>query len=360
MFKFVKIVGSLLFFCLSQAGTCYEEKKNFWEITEYLWNLGIAVTSCDVGPGDDPFIYFQTIGDHYSYQRDFGDKIPGSHLDSLYKVQPGDIVWLRSCFVPQFYKEILADLGAPIVLVINDGDDSFPSTFAREFDVEDLLDHKNIIHVFVQNCDYKGVSKKITHLPIGIDFHTLAYKGKEIYCGELPQSPLEQEKSLKKLLAKLEPTYLRKPKAFVDFQLCNSMRFADHGEDRATIFKILLSSNLIDYPPNRMKRSKLWETKGQYAFSISPHGWGLDCHRTWEDLVLGCIVIVKTSPLDPMYEGLPVVIVKDWKEVNEKNMLKWLDQYKDAFTNPDYRKKLTNAYWIEKIRAVRESHKKNC
>jgi len=48
----------------------------------------------------------------------------------------------------------------------------------------------------------------------------------------------------------------------------------------------------------RLQRHDLWKKKTTYAFSVSPHGNGLDCYRTWEDLVLGCIVIVKTSVLD--------------------------------------------------------------
>ena len=71
---------------------------------------------------------------------------------------------------------------------------------------------------------------------------------------------------------------------------------------------------------------------------------------------MGCIVIVKTSPLDPLYEGLPVVIVKDWSEVTSANLDKWLEQYKDAFTNPSYREKLTYKYWFSKI--LSKSYKK--
>ena len=121
-----------------------------------------------------------------------------------------------------------------------------------------------------------------------------------------------------------------------------------HGiENRTTIFNQLSKTGLVDYGP-LTSRSALWKKKGGYAFSISPHGRGLDCHRTWEDLVLGCIVIVKTSPLDLLYEGLPVVIVQDWNEVTEENLDKWLIQYHDAFTNPSYREKLTNVYWLNK------------
>jgi len=66
----------------------------------------------------------------------------------------------------------------------------------------------------------------------------------------------------------------------------------------------------------------------EYPFVISAAGNGLDCHRTWELLYLGSIVVTKTSPLDRLFDGLPVVIVEDWNEVGDKgNLAKWLQQY---------------------------------
>ena len=127
-------------------------------------------------------------------------------------------------------------------------------------------------------------------------------------------------------------------------------RYKKCGEDRTSIFNQLRSTGLIEYG-SWMSRARLWQTKGAYAFSISPHGNGLDCHRTWEDLALGCIVIVKSSSLDVLYEGLPVVIVNDWSEVTEENMRLWLTRYADAMTNPSYRERLTTHYWYSKIKS---------
>jgi hypothetical protein len=76
----------------------------------------------------------------------------------------------------------------------------------------------------------------------------------------------------------------------------------------------------------------------QHKYVISPHGNGLDCHRTWEALALGCIPIVRTSSLDPMFNGLPVLIVKEWSDVTAEVL--------DSFV-PDYLcvDKLKINYW---------------
>lgn len=339
----------LLLVSLLSGGSLQSEENPKWELTDFVWNLGMAA-SCDIGPDKDPRKLFP----------DYGDPAARLNKDAFEAIKSGDIVWVCAYCVPLFNEKFLPNIKVPFVLVISNGDESFPSQFVADFDVDKFIGNKNIVHIFAQNCDYKGSSGKVSHLPIGMDFHSVGYKGG--YWGETG-SPHEQEKRLKALLKEFQPTHLRKMRAFVDFQLNDSIRYGggnrhlQWGEDRTTIFQRLLRSGLIDFS-GRMNRSDLWKKKGEYAFSISPHGNGLDCHRTWEDLILGCIVIVKTSPLDPLYEGLPVVIVKDWGEVTQTNMEKWIKQYGDAFTNPTYREKLTNKYWLDKIREAAKPYKK--
>lgn len=310
---------------------------NLWNTTNYVWNLGIA-QHCNKGLNINPVKHFDS---EHKFDR------------TLYNnIQKGDVVFLRCRFVKQFNEQVLPFIQNSFILVICDGDESFPSNCGLPLNlIENFINNEQIIHIFAQNCVYNDLSDKVSHIPIGIDFHTIAYKGSG--WGEIG-TPKEQEICLNKILAELKPTYLRKKRAFVDFQLADTMhggfkRYLEFGEDRKSIFNLIIKTGLIDHSPNRMNRSKLWKIKGQYAFSVSPPGNGIDCHRTWEDLTLGCIVIVKTSPLDPIYEGLPVVIVKEWSEITEQNMENWANKYGDAFTNPTYREKLTNYYWLKKI-----------
>ena len=103
---------------------------------------------------------------------------------------------------------------------------------------------------------------------------------------------------------------------------------------------------------------KDWEP---YQFILSPQGAGLDCHRTWEALICGIIPIVKTSSIDELFKDLPVLIVKDWNDINEE-MLK--DNYQKISLkkeNGGYNmKKLYLDYWISKINEdfsqTRETH----
>lgn len=56
----------------------------------------------------------------------------------------------------------------------------------------------------------------------------------------------------------------------------------------------------------------------QYQFCVAPPGLGIDTHRTWEALMMGTIPIVLTSPLDSLYDDLPVLIVQDYSLITEK------------------------------------------
>lgn len=336
-----------LFFSLFTLALSATEYPVFdtWEVPEeFIWDLGLAA-KCDVGLNPNPMEYGKYWWHFHLNPKDF------DHLQS------GDRVWMKPDSVSQFCREILPKVQVPIVLVISGTDLSFPSESINDQELNSLISNANITHIFAVNNDYEGPSDKFSPIPIGIDFHSLAYVDRERdqRYNLTVRSPGEQALYLQEIISTLQPTYARKKRAFVDFQHSDTLgeghlkRYLKTQEDRKTIFSRLKETNLIDYGP-KISRDSLWKTKGEYAFSISPHGNGLDCIRTWEDLALGCIVIVKTSPLDPLYTGLPVVIVKDWDEVTEQNLNQWLAQYGDAFTNPEYREKITHRYWMNQIK----------
>ena len=90
-----------------------------------------------------------------------------------------------------------------------------------------------------------------------------------------------------------------------------------YGKDRIEAYSQIPHS-LMFYEPMKTQRINCWKNMIKYKYVISPHGNGLDCHRTWESLALGCIPIIKTSPLDRMFEGLPVLIVKNWSDITQE------------------------------------------
>ena len=59
---------------------------------------------------------------------------------------------------------------------------------------------------------------------------------------------------------------------------------------------------------------------------------------------------MKSSPLDSLYDGLPVVIVKDWSEVTYDFLQKTLFEYKEKHSNNEFRyEKLHKYYWVKML-----------
>lgn len=270
----------------------------------------------------------------------------GWNVQHYANMQQGDIAWVATYNLRLFEKHVLPHLKKKCILLVSQTDYLFPSESGIK-NWQKFINHPCIYHIFAQNCD--RVHPKITPIPIGIDFHSAAYKYKKGCWGETG-SVLEQEETLQDIQQSLPPIPLRRPYAFVDFQHADTLKngsrrryLAFNNEGRLDIFRKLQKLQVIDWGP-LMPRSQLWQTKGQYAFSISPPGNGMDCHRTWEDLALGCVVIVISTKIDPLYEGLPVIKVNSWLEVTQKNMQKWKREF--SFAKPEYSKKLYQSYWV--------------
>ena len=52
-----------------------------------------------------------------------------------------------------------------------------------------------------------------------------------------------------------------------------------------------------------------------YSFVLSPIGNGLDCHRTWEAIYLGCVPVVLCGSLSEEFtSNLPIFAVEDWSD----------------------------------------------
>ena len=81
----------------------------------------------------------------------------------------------------------------------------------------------------------------------------------------------------------------------------------------------------------------------KYKYVACPKGLGIDTHRTWESLYMGAIPIVLKSSISPVYEGLPVIQLDRWEELNEE--LLFIPE------NSSY-EKLDLDFWVTKILAA--------
>ena len=304
-----------------------------FEPTRWVWSRGLAL-SCDHN-GGTLFVRGQR-GARAPLRFDPRD---------FERVKDGDLVWMRLMALPQFLREALPRINAKFALLTGDEDWSIPGSFKG---AGELLDSPKLVHWFTQNLDSGGNHPKLHVLPIGLDFHTISNGAR---WGHEQATPAAQEAELEVLRSQMPPTEERLLSAHADFHF-NKRKDQVWGDDRDSVQRLLQDNPSVVFQAQKLKRIELWREKTRYAFVVSPHGNGLDCHRTWESLVLGNIVIVKRSSLDPLYEGLPVVIVDDWRDISPSNLKKWHGEHAAAFQRPEVLERLTTRYWIDRARRM--------
>jgi hypothetical protein len=253
----------------------------------------------------------------------------------------GCILYVCSTALIKF-KEIIGQIGYKFILVTGDSDITVPNDIFSADEFKDFIENDKIIHWFSQNCIEEH--SKLSKIPIGLDYHTL---GRYDHEWGSKMTGVEQEKELLSLKVDMKPFWERKLICYSNFHFHLSGKYCD--DRRIAIQEI--SKELIFFEDKKIKRIDSWKNQLEYAFVISPHGNGLDCHRTWEALCLGCIPIVKKSKIDSLYDDLPVLIVDNWKDIKVELLEKIINGWKDKKFNYD---KLSLKYWINKINIIYE------
>jgi hypothetical protein len=323
---------------------------------ELVWNKGIAALCDRRIPDEFP------DGVAYSRVSKLAGAMPSRRLpDNLISdpaayrdIRHGELIWVRLSWLKSFVKQVLPLVKSRFVLVTGDSDACVPSEVKAEAQV--ILCSENVVHWYTQNYDGSIGAERISFLPIGIDFHM---QSETAYWGEDPSSPLQQEQTIKSIRRRLPPRKNRIQKIYVDFAwqqgfgLRNYRRYhplkgTNFRESRRRIVKMMLKNEAAFCQRHWLCRTEMWRRRGEYAFVLSPHGTGLDCHRTWEALALGHIVIVPSSSLDPLYTGLPVVRVKNWSELSAENLERWMSLYRDSDGTNE---RLMSRVWIKRMRS---------
>ncbi len=277
-------------------------------------------------------------------------------------IRAGEVVWVRLSWLPAFVRQVLPLIRAPFVLATADSDSSVPSELPAEL-ARAILASPHVIRWFTQNHD-GAAAERMAPLPIGVDFHSLA---EHAIWGEGVASPSEQEAQLTAIARALPPLERRIPQLYLDFAWNDPMRAlaanlwslfigterrpapgaARLREGRQAIASKLRRRDGVVCQKGSLPRGEMWRRRGRYAAVLSPHGGGLDCHRTWEALALGHLVVVPSSSLEPLFQGLRVVSVTDWDQVSAGNLAQWLSARAEGDPRP-----LTSRYWVERMRSV--------
>ena len=256
-------------------------------------------------------------------------------LDKYLNIQENQVVYVCNSAVEHFFKNIFPFIKYKFILVSGDSDVSMPFEGFEEYINDDKL-----IVWFSQNLVKSH--DKLKHLPIGIDYHTLSKVG-TIHPWGAGMLPVEQELLLNSI--KYDPIETRFFGCYVNFHFPH-WDINKRGDRQECLNSI--DKSLCYFEPEYVDRYSTWNKMKMFKFVLCPYGGGVDTHRLWEALILGCIPVIKSCGLDPLFEDLNVCIVDSWSDVNADYLNKFLEK-KQFHDNT----KLTLDYWVKKIQSYK-------
>jgi len=324
---------------------------------ELVWNKGIAAL-CDRRIPDE-FADGQNYSPISSYAGALiSSKIPDNLIpepSAFHDLANGEIVWVRLSWLRSFIRQVLPWVKNQFILVTADSDTCVPSELMGE--ARAILNCPNVLHWYTQNYDGSLATEKISPLPIGIDFHSLSERS---IWEENASTPAQQEQALRSIRLKLAPPEKRIPDVYLDFAWRRGWGIRDYRrfhplkgtslrDSRRAVAAKLRKKERVFCQSGPLARNEMWRCRGEYAFVLSPHGTGLDCHRTWEALALGHVVLVPSSSLESLYDGLPVIALKDWSDITPQSLDNWLSLYPNGASDDE---RLTSRYWINRMRSL--------
>ncbi len=245
-------------------------------------------------------------------------------------VLTGDLIYVYPVLLQFFFSKVHPHIKAPYILITQNAlhtvpiDHQRPAHF-KSGDFSKYLDDDKLIAWFGKNAI--GNNPKLFTIPIGL--LNAAHE-----CGNV------------KTIERVRNTQYEKK-----YLLSGRFKINTNKALRDPVAKLFSKKPFCHMIHHHQNFSDYLTTMAQSKFILSPQGYGTDSHRTWEALAVGTIPIVPSTPIDHIYDDLPVIIVNDWNEVTEEFLHKKYEEFKQRTFNLE---KMYMPYWIEKIEKVKE------
>ena len=295
---------------------------------EYAQRTGRAVDA----QGNDrrhslPFL----TGDAFRHAADFvieeaRDVAPVVHALAdaalpLHAVLPPDaafIVLVAADWVPAFLASTALETSThPLVLVSHNGDAHGPALDAPR------LQHPRLVAVFAQNC--LGEGPRFHCLPIGLPNirHAGGGSSPDALLGSMLAAATGPAPSDIAAAAFAATAAHLPPVALAHACFDPSTHAAERAPlldaidgDRTRFAWVSRSCYGAHAAPGVSLTLDHYRSMTRTAAVIAPRGNGLDTHRAWEALLLGRVLVTRTSSLDPLWAGFPVLVLREWRDLS--------------------------------------------
>jgi len=263
---------------------------------------------------------------------------------SISKLTRKHIVIFVATELLEYYLQFLVKFEFPFVLITTCNDDfcvpyyHFPCKNNETKNRHDsLLENKYLLKWFTKNPSI--IHDKLSPLPLGPkwQYHSNKFFGedKKPIIDILDKYCLNPKKNFNEDKPNLLYVNLGQTTGKPFFESHKNIR-----QDMVNFFK-----DKFPLAPNCNFEAYLIEMK-KYKFCLCPPGRGIDTHRAFESLMLGVIPIMISTPLDSLYEKLPVLIIDDWKKITQE----FLEQEYEKIKNKNYDfLQLYSSYWKKRV-----------
>lgn len=239
-------------------------------------------------------------------------------------VKDGDTIFLCGDNLRLFFKKFHPQIQARYILVTHDTIHPSPGGFGK------YLNDDKLVLWFGKNTNLPNHPKMVS-IPIGLANNHWGHGRTELFDkvrNEIAQGAIKKDKLL-----------------YMNFQ-----RSTDKSE-RDVVYDYFKDKPFCTMASKKPVANYLHDLASS-QFVLSPRGAGVDCHRTWETLLMGSYPIVKSSFLDVLFEGLPVVIIKDWKVITPE----FLEQKYQEFATKEFNfERLFAPYWLALIQEAQDA-----
>jgi hypothetical protein len=217
----------------------------------------------------------------------FADHVYDFHVKNIHSVRDGDVVYVKTDVIDDFFIQIYPKISATFVLLTHNSD------YSTKVKHEHYLNDTKLLAWFGQNPGFEH--RKHFSLPIGLENPTWAPTKIDFVRSVTETSLIPWEK--------------RKYLLYVNF---NSGTNPAARTQLLTRFRgikdVFVSEKRVDYAAymNQIGKSK---------YVLCPRGNGLDTHRFYETLLMGSIPVVENSTLYSLFDETSAFLVNSMSEL---------------------------------------------
>lgn len=267
-------------------------------------------------PSSRPFI----SGDSFREFADFA--FDGNERPTfLNKIRAGSSIFCPSHEIDNFLHRAAPSLRSEVVLILGNSDNDLGTQLGQ------IIEETLVGRIFAQNVT--SHQEGVTPLPIGLENLHIGKVGNTSHYWKRFSNSAD-----------------RKSEILYSFAVQNNPKVRGGAIKSLSQVKLAVDGG-------RMSVAKHQKALLAHQFVASPPGNGIDTHRTWEAMYLGCVPIVLSSAATIHFRnlGLPLFVVDDYSELIGVTRAELNTIYQRIIQEANY-SPLWMPYWREQIRAA--------